>query len=153
MFKASLLILSVICFLSAYTDIKERMIPNDLIKLGVLNRIMASALGSVFYGEGFLRFLYGILAGTFLALGFFLVSHVYKSVFNRAAFGGGDIKLIFVFAVYFDLLTDLKIIFLSLILGSIFGLSYKMLYKGNRFPFAPAICGGVMYHAFFILQA
>jgi leader peptidase (prepilin peptidase)/N-methyltransferase len=121
------------------TDLKERIIPNKVLLLGIivlaLLRIFIHSLP-----------LYNYVIAFFVGGGVILLISILGSlVLRKESMGGGDIKL---FALI-GLVVGIKLIFLSIflasLLGTLYGVYLMLIRRYNRdqyIPFAPFIAAG-----------
>ena len=123
-----------ICILSliTYADVKERRIPNVLLLLS----IMVKLVGTLLQDEAQL---YGILGmfGNALAvsLPLWLLVALMDRILGKKTMGGGDIKLVFVTGMYLGWEQNLLMLFVA----GIIALSYVLVRKEKEIPFGPAI--------------
>lgn len=78
-----------------------------------------------------------LLEGVVVLCVLFFVSYLFEKFTGKASFGGGDIKLIAVCCLFFNLYEFLVFLFISCLLGV--GSSLFVEDKASGFPFAPAI--------------
>lgn len=120
-----------------YTDIKHREIGN-IACLALLFVWLAYNVYLVFVRNypiinvGFQLFEGFVVLGVML-----IVSYLFEKFTGKASFGGGDIKLIAVCWLFFNLFSFLAFLFLSCLLGVVTSLFVED--KASGFPFAPAI--------------
>lgn len=120
-----------------FTDIKYREIGN-IACLALLFVWLAYNVYLVFvrnYPVGYVGF--QLLEGVVVLGVILIVSYLFEKLTGNASFGGGDIKLIAVCCLFFNLFAFLAFLFLSCLLGMVTSLFVED--KASGFPFAPAI--------------
>lgn len=137
------LLLAIMLFTLSVIDAYERIIPDVLIVLLVVNRIVWwLALGADT----------GVAIDAVIALsipaGLLVLVLVMEKLFEREAMGGGDIKLLFALAFYLDWWRLLFGLILSCVIGIVW--SYIAGKKtGVAVPFGPFISVGALLSAMF----
>lgn len=133
-----LMILCSCLFCLSLVDLDIQIIPDRFILIPIASRLVyllithgftLSALGAIWYSLW-----HGLaLGGIVLAL-----SLIMDKVLHKESMGGGDIKLLFVLGLYFDLPCCFFLMIASCIIGIFLalGLGAK---KGIAFPFGPAL--------------
>lgn len=76
--------------------------------------------------------------GTMLALGLFL-HYGYSAIRGRCMLGFGDVKFFAVAGLWLGIWPMVPFLFLSGVLGVVLGLIWRMLGRGEVFPFGPAL--------------
>ncbi len=135
------LILAGILLGLSLVDLKTYTIPNGFIAAGILSWFMT--LPGILYEEygeslreGMLHeALYPFLGALMLGGSMLLLSLLFDHILGKESMGGGDIKLFFMTGLY---LHPLLLLF-YLILSSIIGLLFALLFKQRQIPFGPAI--------------
>lgn len=126
--------------LASLSDIRYRKIPNVLILLPAVSRLVALTLRgawkdlAVCLASGLFILLLLWAAGV-------LAGHLVPG--RTAKFGGGDEKLFFLAGLYFGLTGGLVIAFIS----CLFGLTAALILRKRRFPFAPCITAAFVLYA------
>lgn len=72
---------------------------------------------------------------TYLIINFIIF--IYYKYRRRIAMGGADVKFIVIAALYFDLFQFSNFLFLSGLIGVLFGIIVQVIVKKRRFPFIP----------------
>lgn len=120
-----------------YTDIKQREISN----IACLSLFFVWLAGDVYlvFARNFdiANIGFQLLEGVGVLGVMLLVSYLFERCTGKASFGGGDIKLIAVCCLFFDVDAFLAFLFISCLLGV--GSSLFVEDKTTGFPFAPAI--------------
>lgn len=131
-----LLILVSIMYCLSISDINGFIIPDILIVLGIINKVIFTAIGSTSLIKDLLFLL---LKGLTISLPLVIIVTIMEKILKKEAMGGGDIKLFFMLGLYFSPLVQLLGVFMSCVIGLIFGLLYTK--KVDKvFPFGPSIC-------------
>jgi len=126
-----------------FTDLKHRIIPNQLIAVSLLLGVTTHGL-FFFFGKnpGFLTSLLGMIIGF---SSFWLLSEVFYRIKGYEGLGGGDVKM----AACIGLFLGIQGLLVSVLLASLLGLSVSLpgvfLYKtGKKFPipFGPFLALG-----------
>ena len=132
-------LLAVLLLAIALVDWDCMLIPNGLIVAGIGNRLLFALLSR----ESLLACLGN---GLLIAVPLLLLVLLLDRLLGRESMGGGDVKLFFMLALYFDWRCSLLLLLLSCILGIFFAL--RMREKG-AFPFGPAIAAAAVLCLFF----
>lgn len=132
----------LLLMVAAYNDYRRFIIPNAVVLVGIMVRmafLIVYAKGSfALYGKLLASSaLNGLLLGLPVAFFALLVSWVRK----REVFGGGDIKLLFMCGMFFDLFGNLIAMFLTCLVASVMGLVLCM--HNRTIPFEQVIPFGV----------
>lgn len=125
MFSVAIVILSLI-------DLRHSIIPDGLN----LALLIIAALYQLVMDAPVERFLIGPLAGVGTALALRQLMFVWK---KQEGLGLGDVKLAAAIGMFLPLEAITAFLFLSGVIGIITALLWKMLGKGERFPFGPAL--------------
>ena len=123
-----------ICILSliTYADVKERRIPNVLLLLS----IMVKLVGTLLQDEAQLYGIFGIFGNALaVSLPLWLLVALMDRILGKKTMGGGDIKLVFVTGMYLGWEQNLLMLFIA----GIIALSYVLVRKEKEIPFGPAI--------------
>lgn len=123
----------------SFADLEGYIIPDGFI-------IAAIAVRAVFIlisGNIVSELAFTLLGGFAVALGLLLVVTVFEKLAKREAMGGGDIKLIFATGIFLGWQKNLLCLFVSCILGIIFGAVTQKKRETQAdakiFPFGPSI--------------
>ena len=141
------LILASICLAISFCDLEDFTIPNVLIVLGIINRIVFILLGNNIPSE----LLNSLISGLIASVPVLVLSIVMDKILKKDTMGGGDIKLLFMLGLYLatgstTLTIGLNLVglLLSCVIGIIFGVISTKGEKGKAFPFGPSICLGFL---------
>jgi len=129
-------ILTTVLVPTIFIDIDERIIP-DRFSLGLL--VVGFILSFIDPGMAWHESAVGIVVGGGM---FFIVAEGYHLVTGREGMGGGDIKLIAGIGAFMGWYPVLMVIFISSILGSLYGIFAMLVLKKGRLteiPFGPFI--------------
>ncbi len=159
---AELVLLSGISAAAAVSDLRSRRIPDKLVQYGILLRMLFIFLDSYFshptlpilQGPDVLNLLVmlkqalsfiftGILTALFISVPILLLVLLADKVFDKETLGGGDLKLIFMLSLYFDLNVNLYGLMYACILGILTVLI--CISRGIRrraIPFGPSLVMG-----------
>lgn len=123
-----------ICILSliTYADIKERRIPNVLLLLSIMVKLVGALLQDEVQLYGILGIFGNALA---VSLPLWLLVALMDRILGKKTMGGGDIKLVFVTGMYLGWEQNLLMLFIA----GIIALSYVLVRKEKEIPFGPAI--------------
>lgn len=139
LFLSSLIVISFI-------DIDFQIIP-DIISIPA---IVISIFLSVFVFD---RSIFITLIATIIGGGIFLViGKSYELIAKKEGLGGGDVKLMAFFGAYLGLKSIFFIIFVSSLVGTIYGLSLIILQgkkTSHAIPFGPFLSFGALLYLFF----
>ena len=141
------LIFTGLLILLSLTDIRKRILPNRLLLLAALNRVLWMFL----LREPVIPTLQAVLPGLAVPFALLLFVFAYENFRGREAMGAGDIKLLFVMALYLDG----ERLLLALLAGCLFGLLGASLayFAGRRggaaIPFGPFLSVGCVFAAAF----
>ena len=148
-FGFSLELISVLIFASSMivifiSDYQTMIIPDEII-------IFASVmlLSITFVDQGLISFLISLYNGI-IAFGFMFSLKLFGDfVFKKESMGGGDIKLLFVFGIFFGW----EMAIFSIFLGSLIGLPISIIFlkikKENIIPFGPFLTMAALLIMFF----
>ena len=148
-FGFSLELISVLIFASSMivifiSDYQTMIIPDEII-------IFASVmlLSITFVDQGLISFLTSLYNGI-IAFGFMFALKLFGDfVFKKESMGGGDIKLLFVFGIFFGW----EMAIFSIFLGSLIGLPISIIFlkikKENIIPFGPFLTMAALIIMFF----
>ena len=135
--------LFIILAVTAYTDYKEKKMPNKVLLFGLEGRIFFYGLEIFFHR----KYIFLILKSDGAALGiifiFFLIAHFIV----KNGVGMGDIKLIFLMSLYLGVQGIFGALFMSLCVIFVVALVLlvtKRKTKNDYLPFAPAIFLGTL---------
>ena len=129
-----------------FIDFHHRIIP-DTLSIG--GTILGFLLSFHFLNIDYLNSLIGILAGGGLLL---LLAYLYFKFTKREGMGGGDIKLAAMIGAFLGYKAIFLTLFLSSILGSVWGLFMMVLKKESlqyAIPYGPFLAMGALLALFF----
>jgi len=130
------LVLSSLMLCASFADLEDYIIPDILIILGIINRIVFIILSNNFLSE----LLSSLIGGFGMAIPLYVLVIVMEKILKKEAMGGGDIKLVFMLGLYLGIPESLFGIIVACIVGIIFAYSSDALHK--QFPFGPSLCVG-----------
>ncbi len=131
-----IMLLAAALLIMIITDLEHYIIPDEihlvLLPLGLAYHYV---LGS----EPF-EVMGGFLLGMGLGL---MLHHGYRILRGREGLGYGDVKFLAIAGLWLMPLAMVPFLFLSGLLGVIFGLVWRLLGKGELFPFGPALAAAL----------
>ena len=147
---AEMILLFSCALCAAFADIEDYLIPDRFIIAGIVikiayviaescipysvDRMMYGSFGATIKALG----LQTIVGGLSIALPLLLLVLVGEKLLDRELMGGGDIKLLFVFGMYFYWMINIISLFIACVLGIIGGIALNK--KGiDRIPWGPYI--------------
>jgi prepilin signal peptidase PulO-like enzyme (type II secretory pathway) len=131
-----LMLLAVALLVMIVVDFEHYIIPDEihylLLPLGIVYHfVMGSDIGNV---------LGGLLTG--LGIGYGL-HHGYRALRKKEGLGFGDVKFLAVAGLWLGLIALPPFLFYSGALGVALGLFWRMIGRGPRFPFGPALAAAM----------
>lgn len=120
-----------------YTDIKNQEISNIACMSLFVVWLACSIYLVLKRNFSIANVCFQLLEGVVVLGVLFFVSYLFEKFTGKVSFGGGDIKLIAVCCLFFNLYSFLVFLFISCLLGV--GSSLFVEDKTSGFPFAPAI--------------
>ncbi len=136
------LILGCICLLLALIDWNTRIIPDKLLLLAIINRLVFLPILHQPLGKTLISMAIGACS---VSIPLLLVVLLADKVLGRETMGGGDIKLLFVLGLYMDWMQMILLLLAACVLGLFLGLLTRAVSRnkgGDRsLPFGPAIIG------------
>lgn len=129
-----------------FIDFDSQLIP-DIISLPA---IVISFLLSIFiFDRSFIQTITATIIGGGI---FWIIGKTYELIAKREGLGGGDVKLMAFFGAYLGLKSIFFIIFVSSLIGTIYGL-FLMALKGKKtthaIPYGPFLSFGAFLYLFF----
>lgn len=128
-------------FVIGYIDLRERIIPNSVIGLGLLGWVVLVALEIFLGGTSWNKLLaFSALGGLICGGILFVLALIMKS-----GLGMGDVKLFFVLGLLYGLMDTYGIFLFTIIPMGIFAIALLVLKKANRkalIPMAPFVLIG-----------
>ena len=128
------LILCSIMLCISFADLEDYLIPDRLIVLGLINRLVFILISKNIKG----LLIRSIIGGLCVSLPIYLIAIVMEKILKRDAMGGGDIKLFFMLGTYFAVGENILSVLLSCVIGILFSVITKR--TKEEFPFGPSIC-------------
>lgn len=149
------LLAGILCAI-ALIDIDTAKIPNKLVLAGIVvwgltvwffavpeNDFNVGTLFVPLFGQGFFSVMIDSLLAAGIVGGLLLVfSVVYEQVTGRPSLGGGDIKLLFMIALYAGLTGSVFNLFLSCLFGLVLGFAWNLTERKHKLPETDAIFPG-----------
>lgn len=133
------LALSSVLLCISFADLEGYVIPDVLIIIGLVIRLIFLAL-SAQPGAEALESLVGALS---ISLPLLLIVLAAEKVMKKEAMGGGDIKLFFMAGSFFNWKENLLAAIFACLIGIVFGAAaMKKRGESKPFPFGPAIAAG-----------
>lgn len=133
----------VVCMIMIITDLEHYIIP-DLMQICLL------ILNIIFIFNNDLDIFTRVLSGFVYFLLIYLVGYVVEKWKKKDAIGGGDIKFIAIVGMVLGLNLLPIFLFLSGIVGVVFGLIWKAVKKNEYFPFGPALIFSYLFLIFYL---
>lgn len=121
-------------------DYEKRIIPNRLLLLAVLNRIVWAFIR----GEDVMSFLGSAGISALIPLTLFLIVMLMDRILKRETMGGGDIKLLFVMSLYLTWHQLLLGLYTACLLGLFVALIVRKK-TGAAIPFGPFLAMGYVF--------
>jgi leader peptidase (prepilin peptidase)/N-methyltransferase len=143
--KVVFVIFYLILVISAWTDIRENIIPNRLFLAGCINWIFLTMYSGIWITEA-------VFAGGILATGLGLFSYLWNRITGVDAFGMGDIKLLFLLGLYFGW-EGAWLVYISICIGALFallGIVFQRIKRNSQLPFAPFLLVGSLTGTFYL---
>lgn len=128
------------------TDLEDNTIPNSLIIIGIVLKIIFSLFSGDILGE----LARALIGGLSISLPLLIVVLIADKVMKKDTMGGGDIKLFFMVGLYFDWQINIFILITACVLGIIFSLISMRgkLESGKQLPFGPSIAAATVVSMF-----
>ena len=143
-----MLLFFCVLYLLSLVDIYIQEIPDSchLVAIGI--RFLYYFLYENFQLD---TFIYLIASGIFVVLPLLFVTFIIEKILRKEAFGGGDIKLIFVTGLYLGWECNMLMLLVACIIGIIIGLvqGYNSSKELDYFPFGPVIAVATVFCLFF----
>ena len=141
------IILTGIIISAAFIDLKKKIIPNFLILIGLVSRVVVYII-EYFTQEEFKAIFLNDIVGFCIGFGILLVS----ALLTRQAIGFGDVKLFGVIGLLSGTICTFSTLIVSLVTASIVSIILMVLKKKGKketLPFAPCILVGYCFTIFF----
>lgn len=123
------LILSSIMIYISFKDMKEMIIPDLSVVLGITNYVVFTD-----------KCISGIINGFLISFILLMIKLCMERIYKKEMMGFGDIKLVFMLGLY----TSIYGSCIALLLSSLTGLLVALLTKQKLFPFGQCICLGYL---------
>ncbi len=125
-------VLFLLLLLAAWADLRWRILPNELVLLGLANWVFFLFLS----GEASSAFMAGMVDMLGLCVPLAVAGFI-----SRGGIGSGDIKLFCLLACYFGFYAGVNLVALACLLGLVFSFALRTLKKvqGRTFALGPAI--------------
>ncbi len=136
-----LIVLMGILAAAAVVDLKKTIIPNFLIMIGLIVRVVIYVMEWLFYNDIFVPQLFSDLLGFGIGFGILFIA----SVLFRGAIGFGDVKLFGVIGFMSGAICTYSTLIFCLLISTIISFILIIIKKKNRkdsIPFGPFIFGG-----------
>jgi len=130
------LILCSLMLCASFADLEDYIIPDILIILGIINRIIFCILSNNFLSE----LLSSLVNGLAIAIPMIILVIVMEKILKKEAMGGGDIKLMFMVGLYLNIPQSIFSILVACVVGIVF--AYSIGKQREQFPFGPSLCIG-----------
>lgn len=130
-----LMILCACLFCLSLVDLDIQIIPDRFLVIGALSRLVYLLLAN---GLALGPIWYSLWHGLALGGSVLILSLIMDKVLGKESMGGGDIKLLFVLGLYFDLPCCLFLLIAACVCGILLALLLSAK-KGIAFPFGPAL--------------
>ncbi len=134
-------VILTVLWVSAYFDVKSFVIPNQIITIGLIAKVLMLGIELVFERDGLgVRFIEQLITAAVL-----VVVGIVFSIIMKNGIGMGDIKLFAVMGLFFGTMGSLTAIFLSLVASFFVSIAYLILKKATKkdpVPFAPCALAG-----------
>ena len=124
------LILIIILIGLSYVDIKIYIIPDGFIIIGIINYLLFSIIE-----KNYFNILNALIRSITIFIFLLLLVLIMNKLLKKESMGGGDLKLIFMLSLYFDLYQIIMII----IIACIISLIYLLFKKKDKIAFGPAL--------------
>lgn len=130
-----LMLLCACLFCLSLVDLDIQIIPDRFLVIAALSRLVYLLL---IHGFAFGPIWYSLWHGLLIGGSVLVLSLIMDKVLHKESMGGGDIKLLFVLGLYFDLPCCFFLIITACVLGILLALVLSAK-KGVAFPFGPAL--------------
>lgn len=138
-----MLVLTGLIFPAAFIDYKEHIIPNKIIIMGILLRIVIWLVEVFNNPEKFFAIFKGDIIACVMVVAFFFIC----SLIVKNGIGMGDVKLMGMMALYQGLTGIMSSLFFSMLVAFFEALVLLITHKKNRkdaIAFAPAVLAGTI---------
>jgi len=121
-------------FCLSFIDIDTLTIPNRFLIIPAICRI-----AFLLYDGGIGSLWFGVRHALILGGGIFVLVIVMDKVLKKESMGGGDIKLLFLLGLFFDIPCSLLLLITACIVGLVIAVCMMKLDRETPFPFGPSI--------------
>ena len=138
---AETLLYTVLCsclFCLSLVDLDTQEIPNRFLAVAACAQLVYLVWRHGFTPAALAAVWYSLWHGLVLGGSVLLLSLVLDKVLHKESMGGGDIKLMAVLGLYFDLPCSLLLLIVACVLGILLALVLHTA-RGKAFPFGPAL--------------
>ncbi len=145
------LLMALALLTETFIDLRHQIIPDIITLPGIVIGLLASVFFPELHGKerwwaGLLQSFIGVSVGG----GFFYITgSIAEMILKKEAIGGGDIKLLAMIGALLGWQGVVWTIFLSSLLGSAFGLYFRIKSGNERIPYGPYIAAGAFFYLFF----
>ena len=137
----NIMILYTILAAVAGIDFKTKTIPNRILLIGLILRVLLIGVEGVFYRDGIRQ----TLVNSGIGFAFGLIFMLFLSIITKHGIGYGDVKLFAWIGLCVGLLDTYNILFYSVLVAAVTGI-YLLLIKNKskkmQLPFAPFVFVG-----------
>ena len=145
--NAKMIILLAVLFIAANTDARKRLIPNKLVLIGLVLRVVFWVIELITVPDEFLNIVKNDLYACLLVVMFFVVG----VLLVKGGIGMGDIKLMLVMCLFQGFYGVVSSLFCSLFVAFVYAIIVLLLRKKTKkdsVAFAPAILLGTALSIF-----
>lgn len=145
--NAKMIILLAVLFIAANTDARKRLIPNKLILIGLVLRVVIWVIELISVPDEFLKIVKNDLYACLLVVMFFVVG----VLLVKGGIGMGDIKLMLIMCLFQGFYGVVSSLFCSLFVAFVYAIIVLLLRKKTKkdsVAFAPAILLGTALSIF-----
>lgn len=145
-----LIVILAILEIVSITDFKLKIIPNSIILIGLIVRVVLYIIEFFTKIDDFISILKSDLIGFAFGFGLLLLA----CIISRQSIGFGDVKLFAVIGITTGFTCTFSTLFISLIVSAIVGLIMlisKKMTKKDSMPFAPCVLIGYLTTLFLVI--
>lgn len=158
LFQKQELVIECVNYMALYTiiaavagiDFKTKTIPNKILLVGIIIRLLLMAMEAIFYREGVKQ----TLVDSGIGFAFGLIFMLFLSFISKHGIGYGDVKLFAWIGLCVGFLNTYNILFYSVLVAAVVGV-YLLLIKNKdkktQLPFAPFVFVGTYMMLCFLL--
>lgn len=134
-------VILTVLWVSAYFDVKSFVIPNQIIIIGLIAKVLMLATEFIFERNGLgVKIVEQLITSAIL-----VIVGIVFSIIMKNGIGMGDIKLFAIMGLFFGTMGSLTAIFLSLFASFFVSIAYLIFKKASKkdsVPFAPCALAG-----------